>query len=168
MDKVDNDFKSLHSIDAPGSRQQATATVSPGQELLRPNALRLDNMLPETRRNALTQLRNTPLMPSFTISLPSSMMQILVEHDDIFDLEQYRHTKHTTWSKALKLAWSKRIYLYDRIVLKADRSLQNTTHQERKRKAASDFDSMRGAMTLDMFMKHLKSHDPDIKKRKRS
>ena len=118
-------------MDAPGSRQQATATVSPRQELPRPNALRLDNMLPETRQNALTQLRNTPLMPSFTISLPSSMMQILVEHDDIFDLEQYRHTKHTAWSKALKLAWSKRIYLYDRIVLKADRSLQNTTHQER-------------------------------------
>jgi len=148
-------------------RQQATATVPPGQELPRPNALRLDTF-PETRQNALAQLRNTPLMPSFTISLPNSMMQILVEHDDIFHLEQYRHTKHTAWSKALKLAWSKRIYLYDCIVLKADRSLQNTSYHERKIKAASDLDAMRGTMTLDMFMKHLKSHDPDVKKRKRS
>jgi len=64
----------------------------------------------------------------------------------------------------LKISLVQKNLFYDRIVLQADQSLQNTTHQERKRKAASDFDSMWGSMTLDMFMKHLKSHDPDVKK----
>ena len=96
------------------------------------------------------------------------MVEILHEHEEIFDLEQYRHTRHSLWSKALKLAWSKRVYLYDCIVKKADRSLQNTTHREKKEKAASDLDLLRGLMSLDQFLKYLKSNDPDTKKRKHS
>lgn len=73
-------------------------------------------------RTAFDALRSSPCIPSFPVPLPNLMEELLQQHDDIYKLEDYRHAKKQFWPGPLRQAFSKRMYLYQKIEEKAARS----------------------------------------------
>ena len=120
------------------------------------------------QRSVNDVLRSSPRIPSFPVTLPNSMAELLQQHEDIYKLGDYTHAKKSCWPSNLRQAFGKRIYLYQQIVEKADRLRNDGTFIEKKRVAAAELDRMRNNMTLPQFMIVLKNSDPNVKKRKRA
>eukprot|EP00978_Attheya_sp_CCMP212_P005410 scaffold12145_cov61-Attheya_sp.AAC.1 len=128
--------------------------------LLVPAAVGLNGRPPA---NALNRLGTNQC--SFSNPLPESMAQVLVEHDQ-FDLPSFaKKTARKGWASAKEISYSKRCYLYGRIV-KRHGVLARVEGRNRMRDAALGFDQERGSLTVPAFYNKLKAADNTVKKRK--
>jgi hypothetical protein len=122
---------------------------------------------PWHRRSINEVLRNTPREPSFPPSLPDTMADILTQHE-LYGLDQFRNATKTNWSNALRVAYSKRLYLYEQIAATARRLRQAGTFEEKLKVAADTLDIARNNMSMAKYLNRLKYSDPQSKKRKRN
>ena len=85
----------------------------------------------------------------------------------MFKLEKYKNDKQTHWGSTLSKNYSRRMYLYGQIELRA-RHFQAGDVEERKKQAAFAMDCERGKLTVPQFYDALKRKDPNTKKRNRN
>ena len=118
---------------------------------------------------ATQQLRHEPQMPTFSTTLPNTMFRLYLEHQQQ-QLSRLNETDKRHWKQNIKVAFSRRKYLYDKILKRAKHSSfpQNLSNDERNRNAAKQFDRERGLRTITKYLTFLKSEDPNTKKRRRN
>ena len=77
-----------------------------------------------------------------------------------------------SWEQRARNSFSKRTYLYDRIVERARGMRLGNDFQQKMLLAAQQMDfelqSDVTLLSLDKYIKHLKKHDPNVKKRNRT
>jgi hypothetical protein len=116
-------------------------------------------------------LRNTPHMPSIPTAMPESMSQLLLEHEKLFKLDRFTvSASRKGWMPALKLAYSRRQYLYEQLIARANGQRNAFSFERRKELAAKRMDEELVAACLtgtSQFYKFLKSKDPSTKPRAR-
>ena len=109
-----------------------------------------------------------PSIPAFPTALPQSMATLLQQHvayrlDDFKDVPSKK-----SWPQNVRLAFSKRLYLFAHIEAQARRLRgAEELHENKLRRAAALLDTKRAGKSLPQFMAELKSLDPNTKKRKR-
>jgi hypothetical protein len=106
-------------------------------------------------------------VPYFPPALPCSMLELLNQHRD-YKLESFANTSKAHWSPAVKLAYSKRRYLYKHIDLQAHRLRGDGDYfLDKLPRAAAMMDRLRNEKTLPEYLKVLKRADPTTKTRTR-
>jgi len=111
-------------------------------------------------------LRNTALIPMNITKLPTSIVQLLREHQALIS---FHDTPKTDWPHNIQIAFSKRKYIYS-IIRSRSRHihLSNIGDSENSmEKAARSMDFERGSLTINKYLRLLKSSDPHVRKRKR-
>jgi hypothetical protein len=118
--------------------------------------------------NVNDRLRAVPLVPAFSVALPKTLTKLLQEHFD-HKLNEFETARKQDWPQALRIAYSKRMYLYRHIVVQAHRYRSEQDFMRVKvPKAAADLDRRRPkGQTLPQYMKILKLEDPATATRKR-
>jgi hypothetical protein len=117
-------------------------------------------------RNGLAVLRNSPRVPEIPKARPKRIIDVLLQHNQ-FKLGEYKTDKQTHWGSALRNNYSRRMYLYHQIELRA-RHFQAGNFEERMKQAAFAMDRERGKLTVSQFYDALKKKDPNTKKRNRN
>jgi hypothetical protein len=114
-------------------------------------------------------LRNTAKMPSIPTAMPESMTQLLLEHEHLFHLDRFATpSSRAGWQPALKLAYSRRRYLYDQLLSRANGQRNSFGLERRKVLAAKRMDEEIVAHSLtgtSQYHKFLKTKDPATKPR---
>lgn len=114
-------------------------------------------------------LRNTPLMPSIPTAMPESMSQLRIEHECLFKLDRFAaSSSRRGWSHALNLAYSRRRYLYEQLIARANRQRNGYSFERRKELAAKQMDEEIVQYSLagtSQYHKFLKDRDPSKKPR---
>jgi hypothetical protein len=106
-------------------------------------------------------LRPSSLIPPINCKLPSSFTELLVEHIQC-KLSTFQHSRtKQDWGNAKRIAFSKRTYLYNKILLKATGFRSSDTLEEKLRRAAEVLDSVRKNTSLSAFLRTLKQQDID-------
>jgi len=114
--------------------------------------------------NALVALRSSERLPNIPQYLPKTLYELLVQHRQL-NLVSFELAKKKHWPQEVQLRFSKRTYLYNKIRERAQRH-QGSTEGERMDNAAMAMDTEKTAkVTMDKFLKILKSNDPTTKKR---
>ncbi len=125
----------------------------------------------DVRRYMNETVRNRVLCPIIPNSLPKTVESFLDEHEAVYKLENYRNVDKSTWEQRARISFSKRTYLYDRILERARLMQVGNDFQEKKILAAQQMDcelqSDITLLSLNKYIKHLKKHDPTVKKRNR-
>jgi hypothetical protein len=94
------------------------------------------------------------------------IIDVLLQHRQ-FKLDEYKNDKQTHWGNALRNNYSRKMYLYRQIELRA-RHFQVGDFEEQMRQAAFALDRERGNLTVSQFHDALKKKDPNTKKRNRN
>jgi hypothetical protein len=97
------------------------------------------------------------------------MGEVFTQHRD-YKLESYANTNKAHWSTAMRIAYSKRRYLYQHIDAQARRLPGNGDDVLEKLPWAADIvDRQRNVLllSLDKFLRELKKHDPARRTRAR-
>ena len=123
--------------------------------------------------NALGRLRQVvdARVPPFRDELPGTLLELLLEHQRL-NLSSYKTAKKTHWHPNKKVQYSRRMYLYSKIEEKANNPnfrSHLTNMNRRLNEAARELDDdrrMLNDMTLPAFLKHLKSTDRNVRKRR--
>ena len=123
---------------------------------------------PQTNVN--NALRNTPKVPAIPVNLPESMMQLLNDHEKYYFLTKYKSpSTRRHWPPALKNAYSRRQYLYDTLVRRAERIRCQRTLESQKLEAAQRMDDEMKKYNIantSQYYTFLKKNDPSTKRRK--
>ena len=119
--------------------------------------------------NVNDMLRNTLQGAIMPAALPKTIEALLQEHEVTYKLEQYRHARKGQWEASKRTAYSRRLYVYNTIVLRA--SLMRNDHDMNFKKVAvsrqMDADMLRNTLSsVDKYIKWLKATDPTIKPRR--
>ena len=143
-----------------GNRAAATTTGTATGAREQPNP-------PDGQRNVNDALRNTLQGPIIPRTLPKTIESFLQEHNS-YRLEQYRYCDKGHWEPYARNSFSRRLYLYDRIIQRAQHL--RGEFEQRKTTAARQMDAelCSKALSVDKYIKYLKSNDATIKKRKRN
>jgi hypothetical protein len=122
---------------------------------------------PDRQRNVNDALQNTLQGPIIPRTLPNTVESFLQEHG-IYKLEQYRYCDKGHWEPHARNSFSRRMYLHDRIIQRAQH-LRGEFEQRKTTAARQMDDELRDkALSMDKYIKFLKSNDSTIKKRKRN
>jgi hypothetical protein len=116
-----------------------------------------------TQRNAFNLLHSSEKLPEIPPDLPNTVYELLAQHQQA-NLSSFELAKKKHWSSSLKLRFSKRTYLYNKIKERAQRNPGNTA-QERMQNAALAMDREKGTKSMNEYLKLLKSIDPTTKSR---
>jgi hypothetical protein len=118
--------------------------------------------------NVNQALRNEPRPPPFPSNLPKSMLELLTEWEETYQLGQYtpRNVDKSHWPQPLRQSLSKRKYLHDKIVARATnpRFRPNLVDpRSRRLEAAGQFDKERTDLSksLPLFHTYLQNIDRD-------
>jgi hypothetical protein len=96
---------------------------------------------------------------------PKSFVELLSSHR-LLRLHTLDGVDKSRWSNAVRLAYSKRTYLYKKIVARArGLGVSHQTLEEKMLGAAQLFDGERGGRTLAQFYRHLKDQDAAVCRR---
>ena len=124
------------------------------------------------RRMVTSVLRNTPAKPAIPKNLPELMTTLLHEHEVLYKLTDFEHpSTRKDWESALKIAFSRRTYLYNELIARANRQRNNMDMDGRKKLAAKNMDlemKSNSLANVSTYLKFLKARDPNQKKRKRT
>jgi len=109
-------------------------------------------------------------IPAFPVSLPSTFVRLLEEHR-CFNLDLFeKSTSKNSWGTGRRVAFSKRMYLYKKIVAQAHllRGDDNFDGSKMKRAAEMlDHKRTNAGKTLSKFLEVLKQEDPTTKARRK-
>ena len=113
-------------------------------------------------------LRNIPRIPALPPELPQTMARLLEEHQAM-SLNSFQFSSRFGWSTSLKIGFSRRQFLYSKIMGKAIQQTggRGPTNRNALRNAAEALDVERNAMTVPQFLVHLKKNDPKTKSRQK-
>ena len=110
-------------------------------------------------------------VPPFRDKLPGTLLELLLEHQHL-QLSTYKTARKTHWHPNKKVQYSRQMYMYNEIEEKTNspnfRS-HLTNMNRRLNEAARELDDdrrMLNDMPLPAFLKHLKSTDRNVCKRK--
>jgi hypothetical protein len=117
----------------------------------------------QAQAQAQQQLGQIPYIPAFPNELPASFKTLLTQHVSYDLLRQHTAVKRH-WPPSLQSAFSKRMYLYNKIAAKASRYHVGGP-VVRLRVAAEELDRQRDGATLPTYMVHLKRNDPAVRNR---
>jgi hypothetical protein len=119
-------------------------------------------------RRHMDDTRQCPIIPN---SLPKTVESFLDKHESTYELENDRNADKSTWEQRVRISFSKRTYLYDRIIERARVMRGDDDFQKKKVLAARQMDSELQSdirlLSLNKYIKHLKKYDPNVKKRNR-
>ena len=120
------------------------------------------------QRTVNDTLRNIPKVPAMSTTLPQSMARLLTEHL-VHNLASFNLTSRAGWEGNLQNSYSRRQYLYSKIV---DKAKQQTGHRGSTNNnalviAAGQLDTERGEKTVNQYLRYLKDRDPRTKTRKK-
>lgn len=122
-------------------------------------------------RTVVDLLRPRPLVPPIPSTMPLSMTQLLLEHDEFLHLGNYGlPASRQSWPNQVKMAFSRRKYLYDILTKRASQMRNTLDMQSRKRRVAAMMDEemkSRDLANTSQYMSYLKSSDPKRNKRQR-
>ena len=111
-------------------------------------------------------LRSTPMVPGFPAYFPNSMATLLTQHE-MYKLSDFEHANKSGWRNSLRVAYSRRPYLYQKISETASRH-RLTGQQEETLKAAADImDAARNKRSMGAYLTYLKNGYPNVKARKK-
>ena len=101
-------------------------------------------------------------------ALPQSMARLLTEHV-MHNLASFHVSNRIGWTDKVKLSYSKRQYLYNKIVDKAKQQTgrRGSTNDNALAIAARQLDTERGDETVNQYYMSLKASDPSTKIRKK-
>lgn len=107
-----------------------------------------------------------PSIPAFPTALPQSMATLLQQHV-AYRLDDFKNVANKkNWPQNIRLAFSKRLYLFGHIEAQARRLRSaEESHENKLRRAAALLDTKRAGKSLPQFMVELKALDPQTKKR---
>jgi hypothetical protein len=175
VDLLAEEFRQAH-LDHQADRQQLIllqqqVKAAPFQEHS-PLSCSLVSMVPthrnpiqvSTTTNALALLRASPRVPEIATNWPKQVIDVLLQHE-MDNLNDYRNDKKAHWPTPLRNNFSRRMYLYRQIELRA-RNYQADCREERMRLAVLAMDRERESLTASKFKDALKKLDPNTKKRK--
>jgi hypothetical protein len=95
------------------------------------------------------------------------MVHLLQQHNT-YDLGKYAHSEKKHWPKSVQMSYSRRLYLYQRILDCASRMRNpDESSDEKLLRAARQFDELRKGLSLTKYMSVLKQQDPTVKSRKK-
>lgn len=119
---------------------------------------------PQIQQNndALAALRGSPRMPEIPKELPLSIFEVLKQHQQR-KLDTFKNSTKQHWPDPLRLAFSKRKYLYEQICKRA--ALFSGSDAERMDKAARRMDEERGVSSVNSYLEQLKQNDSTVKRR---
>lgn len=108
--------------------------------------------------------QKTDVTPDIPKIMPNSMSQLLMEHEMLYKLNEYANPRtRKQWPAALKACYSKRKFMYSRILARAKQMRGKTADfMAAKNKAAESFDmemQERGFHNTDEYFKYLKNYD---------
>lgn len=120
------------------------------------------------QRTVNDMLRNIPRVPAVPNALPPTMSRLLTEHL-VLDLVSFQVSNRTGWPDKLQNSFSKRQYLYSKIV---DKAKQRTGHRGPTNEnalaiAAGQLDAEKGDKTVNQYLKYLKASDSTTKTRQK-
>lgn len=125
----------------------------------------------QEQRTAFGRLPSTPVLPLIPQSLPVSMKQLLIDHEQLYKLTRYdQASTRRGWPIALNLSYNRRKYLYTHLISRANRLRNNMNFDRKKEEAAKRMDEeirSRNLTGTSQYCKFLKSTDPRVKSRKR-
>jgi hypothetical protein len=121
----------------------------------------------QNRRMLNNTLRNSPLLPVFPASLPTSVVACTLQYCTL-DLRKWEDVKMSTWPRKTKMAYGRRKYLQGEAMRRA-RLLQVGSLQQRLERAGIRMDEERGLLgkSVSQYIVHLKAHDTSVIKRAR-
>jgi hypothetical protein len=108
-------------------------------------------------RQVNTALSSKPIEPGFPDALPKSMHQILTQHQT-FRLSKFENQNKSHWSKKRQVAFSKRLFMFERIKEQARQLRGDADFTGVKLpRAAALLDRKKGSMSVDKYRKLLQS-----------
>lgn len=114
-------------------------------------------------------LRAVPRLPEIPTHLPKTVYDCFFQHQEN-NLQQFDNGDKKDWPQRLRLAFSKRKYLYEQVRKRAVNFTSYTTFQERMQAAARKMDEERlekQLASVDKYIQYLKGSDPSVRKRKK-
>ncbi len=158
IDKRENNKEEVQS------RLEQVAVAHEGQEGACPGGH------PSSRKR-LDLLRPRPLVPPIPSTMPLSMTQLLIEHEEYLHLGDYGlPSSRQSWPPQVKMAFSRRKYLHDLLTKQATQMRNAQDMPSRKWRVAAMMDEemkSRDLANTSQYMSYLKSSDPKRKKRQR-
>jgi len=121
--------------------------------------------------NVIDALRNDDgRVPASPPTLPATMVELLKEHH-VYGLAAFESGTKGTWPQRARIAFSRRMYLYNQILKKKQANLLRggeDFHRVKMPKAALKLDTEKQqGRSLAKFIVFLKENDPNKKTRKR-
>lgn len=136
-----------------------------------PQVLPRANHEPLELQNVNLAVRNNPVVPPIPKRMAQSCLQLLQQHEQL-ELDGFENQKKSHWEQSMRLAFSKRHYMYKQILERARRLRLNgnTTFQQKKLEAARRMDEEReaSAQTMSKYLDALKRADVTIQRRQRN
>ena len=124
---------------------------------------------PRQGQQPVAELRNIEYIPPFPTPLPKSFVELLHQHS-AYGLREYHNVAKRHWPTNMQNAFSKRVYLFQKILEKAGRMQGGggaAGVETRLLIAAEELDRERGNTKLPKYLQHLKRNDPSVRKRRR-
>jgi len=108
-----------------------------------------------------TALHGQPRIPHIPAKLPEGWLQFLQTWRNS-DLSAFEHGRKNHWNAALRMRYSRWLYLYRKICERASNLNGDRTWEQKQVYAAGRYDDERitSGRTLKQHMDHLKLHDP--------
>lgn len=127
---------------------------------------------PPTRQtNALTLLRATPRCPPIGNVLPKDFVALLSEWRRQ-NLGEWALADRRDWDRRLRFSYEKRLYLFQKLALRAGLITAQPSARERENAAALALDADRaragptgGALTMSKYLQFCKQNDPAVRRR---
>ena len=114
--------------------------------------------------NVNVALQNNPKTPAIPARMATTCVQLLLQHEESGGLASFDNARKQHWPDKTR-AFSKRQYLYKRILLRARRSPATQEESERKVVSACHLDTERGGLTMPKFLEFLNEQDKNMQHR---
>jgi hypothetical protein len=158
---------------ASGQRRSASRPAVPPEPLQLPAASPSQQGQGQQRQAAARPVVLQTIdhrIPAFPVSLPATFVRLLEEHR-CFNLDSFEEsTSKNSWGTGRRVAFSKRMYLYKKIVAQAHLLRGNDNFDRSKMKRAAemlDHKRTNAGKTLSKFLELLKQDDPATKARRK-
>jgi hypothetical protein len=112
------------------------------------------------------RLRQNPRIPAIPQKIPRSCVELLQGHESL-GLHWLVNASKGHWPAPVRLAFSRRQYLYNTIVERA-RLLQGDEFENKKKRAAERLDNERHGKTIPTFLSYLKENDGRTRRRNKN
>ena len=113
----------------------------------------------------MTPTQTTQRVPTMPAALPRTVTALLHEWEEL-RLGRLENSNKSEWQAKTRQQYSKRLYLFRRILRNAERYHDNMDNRDKLFRAAYELDQERGGRTLAAYYKALKAMDPATRRRR--